>query len=1321
MSPDAVRLLTEQRNIPTVVETSQAVDTTRGLVWTALPDGSFDFVSQLWREYTGLSLEAAQGWGWQSAVWPQDREHLLTVWRGALASGQPGEAEARLRRHDGEYRWLVFRAVPLHDEQGHLVKWYGTTTDIQNRKLPETWLAGENRLLEMIARGDALAPILDAACRLVEEISSGSLCSILLLDPDGQRLRHGGAPSLPTSYTRAIDGSAIGPFVSSCGTAAYRKEPVIVSDIAADPLWAEYRHLALPLGLRACWSTPIFSSEGKVLGTFAIYSREPRRPSPQQQTLLAQITHLAAVAIERERTEAALRESEDRFRRMADTIPEVIWFTALDPQKVLYVSPSFERIWGLPVAELYRNPRLWMETIHPEDRERVTDTFSRWIAGEKVSYHDVEYRILQPTGATRWIHERGVRSLDERGKAYLASGISTDITERKCAEAAVRAAKARFEGILEIADDAIISVDSHQRILLFNQGAERIFGYAGREVIGKPLDLLIPSRYGAAHGRHIEDFARSPDVARPMGQRREVSGLRRDGREFPAEASISKLELGGELVFTVMLRDITERKRAEQRLVAQHTVTQVLAEAATLEEATPKILQAVCECLVWDLGELWRIDRAAGVLRGVEVWHKESLDVPQFVATSHDRTFLPGIGLPGRVWSSREPAYIPDVVQDTNFPRTPIAAHEGLHAAFAFPILLGSEVVGVMAFFSQEIRQPDQDLLDMMATIGSQIGQFIERKRAEEELRRSEAYLAEAQRLSLTGSFGWNVSTGDLIWSRETYCILGYDQTTKPTLELVFQRVHPEDLVLVQQAVSRASRDGTDVNFEHRLLFPDGSVKHVHVMAHTANHTSGGLEFVGAVSDVTAAKKAEERIRQDEGELRQVVEAIPALILVLTPDGSPLYANERLLDYTGLTLEDVHAGGFAERVFHPSDVERLRGERQEALARGAPFELEQRARRKDGQYRWFLTRFNPLRDEHGHLIRWYATGTDIHDRKQKEERVQNENLALREEIDKTSMFEEIVGASPALRAVLARVAKVAPTDSTVLITGETGTGKELVARAIHKQSPRVAGAFVSLNCAAIPAALIASELFGHEKGAFTGALHRRLGRLELADGGTLFLDEIGELPSETQVAFLRVLQEREFERVGGNQSIRADVRVIAAANRDLQAAIAAGAFRNDLYYRLNVFPIEMPPLRERREDIPMLVEYFIDRYARKAGKRFRGINRKTLDLLRAYPWPGNVRELQNVIERSVIVCDTEDFSVDESWLSQDALRARPARQPLAETLATKEKALIEAALAATKGRVSGPLGAAAKLGLPPSTLDSKIRSLKISKARFKTD
>jgi len=334
------------------------------------------------------------------------------------------------------------------------------------------------------------------------------------------------------------------------------------------------------------------------------------------------------------------------------------------------------------------------------------------------------------------------------------------------------------------------------------------------------------------------------------------------------------------------------------------------------------------------------------------------------------------------------------------------------------------------------------------------------------------------------------------------------------------------------------------------------------------------------------------------------------------------------------------------------------------------------------------------------------------------EQLDKENLALRDEVDRGSTFEEIVGGSPALQTVLSSIVKVAPTDSTVLITGETGTGKELIARAIHRHSQRSDQAFISVNCASIPSSLIASELFGHEKGAFTGAVQRRQGRFELAHSGTIFLDEVGDLPAETQIALLRVLQERQFERVGGNRIFPTDVRVIAATNRDLTEAIAAGTFRADLFYRLNVFPIEVPPLRKRKEDILMLVEYFVKRYAEKAGKQIRKIDKATLELCQSYPWPGNIRELQNIVERSVILCSGDTFWIEKAWLAS----VQPPRQelagPLPDALQNQEREIIETALAESKGKVAGPDGAAAKLGIPRSTLDSKIKQLNIKKHKF---
>ncbi len=464
-------------------------------------------------------------------------------------------------------------------------------------------------------------------------------------------------------------------------------------------------------------------------------------------------------------------------------------------------------------------------------------------------------------------------------------------------------------------------------------------------------------------------------------------------------------------------------------------------------------------------------------------------------------------------------------------------------------------------------------------------------------------------------------------------------------------------------------------------------------------------------------------VRQDEREFRQLIDFLPQHVLVLDKEGFLLQANQVMLDYNGHTLEEMQGAGTDERVkrdLHPDDLERVRDERRRGFSSRVPFEIEKRMLGKDGRYRWFLFRYKPLLNEQGGVTRWFATATDIDDRKRAEERMRNENLALREEIDRSSMYEEIVGSSNTLRVVLQHVAKVAPTDSTVLILGETGTGKELIARAIHKRSKRSAGAFIRVNCVAIPSSLITSELFGHEKGAFTGALQRRLGRFELADGGTIFLDEIGDLPADTQNALLRVLQEREFERVGGTQTIRVNVRVIAATNRDLGAAVASGSFREDLFYRLNVFPIDVPSLRERADDITLLVEYLVARSAKRAGKKIRHIEKATLDLFKAYTWPGNIRELQNVVERAVILCEGDTLSVDESWFKHDTPRSPGTTQSLPTSPFNQEREMIEAALRESRGRIAGPFGAATKLGIPRQTLDSKIAALGIDKYRFKT-
>jgi formate hydrogenlyase transcriptional activator len=769
-------------------------------------------------------------------------------------------------------------------------------------------LPATKRILEMIAAGASLTDILTSLCAAIDDQNPDMMSIVMLMDPDGQRMWPVAAPRMPGDFVKAISPLMIGENMASCGTAAFRKERVILSDVATDPLMsgipAELRELVLAQGLRAQWSQPLLSKDNEVLGTFGLFHGTPRSPTDRQLQLIEDAANIAVIAIEGERSQAALKTSEQRLRMILDTIPTQAWCLRADGS-IAYLNQRWHEYTGLSREEVYGGWKgepgraasgndLAEATNHPDD---------------------------SPGAMAKWLHE-----------------------------------------ILPA---------------------------------GKPGELEI------RHRRYDGEY-----------------------RWF--------------LVRVEPLRD--ER--------------------------------------------------------------------------------------------------------------------------------------------------------------------------------------------------------GNVVW------------------------------------------------------------------------------WYGTNTDIEDLKQAEAKLRQDERELRGIVDAIPQLIVVRGPDGAFLYANRSVLEYSGLTVDEVMAPEFRTRFVHPEDWARLHDERQQGLSGSAPFEIEQRLRRKDGQYRWFVVRYHPLRDDQGRILRWYATGMDIDERKRAEERTRNENLALREDIDRTSMFEEIVGSSPGLQRVLAQAAKVAKTDATVLILGETGTGKELVARAIHRRSGRSTRAFIRVNCAAIPQSLIASELFGHEKGAFTGALQRRLGRFEAADGGTIFLDEVGDLPPETQIALLRVLQEREIERVGSSHPIAVDVRVLAATNRDLDAAVESGTFRQDLYFRLNVFPIRIPPLRERVDDIHVLVEYLVERYARSAGKSIRHIKKQTLDLLQGYDWPGNVRELQNVIERAVVLCDGEAFVIDESWLKAGPPQQSKRTGRQVTTLAQGQKAMIEAALAETHGRVSGPRGAAAKLGVPRQTLESKIKALQIDKLSY---
>jgi len=968
------------------------------------------------------------------------------------------------------------------------------------------------------------------------------------------------------------------------------------------------------------------------------------------------------------------RESEPlNIQLLVDSIPALIHTARPDGYLDYFNKPWLEYL-GATLEQV--SGWNWTAFIHPEDLDGIVAKWRGCLATAEV--FEYETRVRRANGDYRWMFHHKVPLRDANGNIVKWYGTSIDTEDRRRAEEELRNSEFYLGEGQRLGHMGSWAFDLNG----FYYWSPELFRMHGLDPGGKP-----PSLQEYLDGLHPQDRESMADL---------IKGILVEASPFDATKRVVRPD--GEVRYIRCVGvPVVENQSLKNYVGSAIDVTEH--ELLTQELRRREVYLAEAQRLSHTGSFGWRPDT------GELVWSDETYRI-----FGYDRSFKSTIDSVVQRVHPQDRTEFQKVVDD--------ASRGATDFEHTYRLLLPDGRVKHVHAIAHALHNASGD----REFVGA-VTDITERKTAEEARRTSESYLAEAQRLSQTGSWAWSPEGDIRYWSEECYRVLSFDpQDGLPRFEDFFRRIHPDDQPGFRELIETAILEKAEWEADYRIVHPGGTIRDIHVVGHPVLSTSGDLvEFVGTVIDFTERKRAEEERRRSEMEFRQILDLAPQIMAVYGPNRQRLYANRVMLDYIGLSLEEWQRSAGQNIGVHPDDNERIDILFDRAIARASADELELRLRKREGSYRWFLARFSPLRDEQGQITRWHVTATDIEDRKQAEDRLRRENIALREEIDKTSMFEEIVGASPALRTVLSRISKVAPSDSTVLITGETGTGKELVARAIHRRSNRTSRAFVSVNCAAIPRDLIASELFGHEKGAFTGATQQRLGRFELANGGTIFLDEVGDLPAETQIALLRVLQEHEFERVGGTRPIRADVRVIAATNRDLQAAISAGPFRSDLFYRLNVFPIEIPALRKRKEDIRLLVEYFIDRYARKAGKRITTVDKETLRLLESYPWPGNIRELQNVIERSVIVCETENFSVDESWLSQQPSNEKAESQLyLSEKVASQEREMIEAALRESQGRVFGPSGAAAKLGIARSTLESKIRSLKINKNSFKT-
>ena len=952
------------------------------------------------------------------------------------------------------------------------------------------------------------------------------------------------------------------------------------------------------------------------------------------------------------------------LRSFLDHIPTIAW-SALPDGSLDFCNQPFRDYTGLSLDQLYGTK--WKSAVHREDIQPLETWWHNLRQSQEAG--TTEVRLRRFDGSYRWFLVFANPMRDGSGNIVSWYGTNLDVEDHKRSEELLRARELSWRQIVDNIPGLVATMGAMGEVEFLNRQTLEYFGKSHEDLKNwalsdavHPDDLprIIQARIKAIEEGTIYDVEHRCRRADGVYRWFQVRGL----PVRNAEGTIT--------AWYLLLTDIDELKRAEATLRAR-------------ELSWRQIIDNIPGFV-----------NTAGTTGEPEFFNRQELEY--FGKTLEELKDWPRIGVV-------HPEDLPDV-----------------NGAWAKSIETGQTLDvetrlrradGVFRWF--QIRAiPARDAEGKTSEWYALLTDIDDRKRAEQKLRQSEADLRTItdtipQPIVVLAPNGSTLYVNQVASDRTGYTLEQLDERG-----FWAQVVHPDDLKRLRAERQERLLSGVPFELEFRVLYKSGQYRWILMQYNPLKDESGQtIRWYSTATDIDDRKRAEQKLRQSEEELRTITDAIANPITVLAADGTTLYVNRAALDVTGLTREEMEGEAFFARVVHPDDLEPFRAGRQQGFSRGVPFELEVRVLHKSGQYRWYLWQYNPLKHESDQIIRWYTTGTDIDDQKKTEERLRNENLVLREEIDRSSMFEEIVGSCKPMREVLKQVEKVAPSDSTVLILGETGTGKELIAHALHRRSKRANRAFIRVNCAAIPESLIASELFGHEKGAFTGALQRRVGRFEAADGGTIFLDEIGDLPMETQIALLRVLQEREFERVGSNQPISVDVRVVAATNRDLPAGVAAGTFRQDLFYRLNVFPIAVPPLRQRVEDIPLLVEYFVGRYAKGTGKKIRHIGKRTLDQLQHYHWPGNIRELQNVVERAVILSDSDTFDVDESWLKGESGESPP--QEGFSALANREVEMIEAALAECHGRISGPSGAAAKLGIPRQTLESKIRRLGINK------
>ncbi len=959
---------------------------------------------------------------------------------------------------------------------------------------------------------------------------------------------------------------------------------------------------------------------------------------------------------DRKGADDALHEREEKFHQVADNIQEIFWMVDSGSKQAIYVNPAFEQITGRTVASLLNAPLSYDEIIHPDHRAHVLHRLNEAATTGKF---DEEFRIVRPDGTIRWVEAHGFPVCNADGKIYRLAGVVQDITARRLAEEAVRDSEDRYRDLVEHSEDLVCTHDLKGRLLSVNPAPARVLGYDVAELLRMPMrDLIAPEareQFDAYLGRIKKTGADQGMlcVVTKAGERRiwEYNNtLRTEGVASP--------------VVRGMARDITERKRAEAALCKSEQRYRLLFEKNISGVAIANIEGEVVDC-----NDGWA--RMLGYAQAGEVRGRRASEF--YFNIAEREPILSGL--------KQEGAFLSREMQLRRRDGTPIW------------VLFNAVLLDGDGYGAQLVQATAIDI--------------TERKQAEAALQRSEAHFRFLVEQASDGIFIADAQGKYLDVNSAGAEMLGY--TRDEILQLsVADVVAPEE---AQRVVDEQVRiqEGHTVRNEWKFRRKDGSIFPGEVSGKQL--PDGRLQ--GILRDISERRRVEGAMRQSEERFRVALKDSPITV----------FSHDRELRYTWiynpqLYWQDEAIGKTDADIIGPKKAASLVDIKRRVLKEGVALR-EEVVIPHDGKNCAFDITVEPLFDAEGGIAGITGAAMDIARLREMTDRLQDardrlaqEKLYLESEIQSELGFEEIIGQSPALREVLKNVRVVAPTDSTVLLLGETGTGKELVARSVHSLSSRQGKTFIKLNCAAVPSGLLESELFGHEKGAFTGAVGQKVGRIELADKGTLFLDEIGELPLELQPKLLRVLQDREFERLGGVHTLHVDVRIISATNRDLHEDIVGRRFREDLFYRLNVFPIELPSLRERRSDIPMLVHHFVRKHSARMGKHIDVVPDETMTVLQNWNWPGNIRELENMIERMVILSKDRELAAPPEDLDTP--------QDFAEdNLTQMEREHIIRVLRETNGVLSGMDGAASRLGIKRTTLQSMIKRFGIEPQEYR--